>query len=85
MEILPELNQVFVRVLGRPDLVLRSDMLAKDIPEWDSLAHLELIAMAEKHFRLKFTLQEMQAIKGVPDFLRLIEPKLAGRPDVRAQ
>jgi acyl carrier protein len=84
METLTALNQIFARVLGKENIVLTSATAARDIPEWDSLAHLQLIAAVQKQFQIKFTLQEMQAIKGVPDFLALIAQKSAMRQSAGA-
>ena len=44
-------------------------------PNWDSLAHIDLIEMVERHFKVKFGLGELQDLKEVGDLVDLILEK----------
>ena len=59
-------------VLERNDLVVSMGTTAKDVPEWDSLSHIELVVAIEKHFKLKFKAREVQAFKNVGDMCEAI-------------
>lgn len=75
-EILNEINQIFVNVLDNPGIVLNAQTSAKDIEEWDSLTHIQLIVAIEKHFKLKFTSMEIQRWKNVGEILASIKNRL---------
>ena len=75
-KILQELTAVIQQTLGLSDTVITSQTTAKDVAEWDSLSHLEIIANAEAHFKVSLTLQEIQSMKNVGDFVRLLGRKL---------
>ena len=44
---------------------------------WDSLAHISLIALVEREFRVKFALGELEELKNIGDMIDLIERKRA--------
>ena len=71
------LGEVFRDVLGRDDLQLRPDLTAKDVPEWDSFAHVNIIVAAEMRFGIKFMTAELERMRNVGEFAALIESKLA--------
>ena len=48
MTVLEQVNEIFRKILDVPDLVIGPATTAKDVPEWDSLTHIELIAAIEK-------------------------------------
>ncbi len=76
-EILTELTAVFRRVFRRSDLVIKPDTSAADIPRWDSLTHMHLIAEVEKHFAIRLSFDEVSALENVGDMVRIISGKLA--------
>ena len=71
------LSEVFRDVLGREDLQLRPDLTAKDVPEWDSFAHVNIIVATEMRFGVKFMTAELERLRNVGEFASLIESKLA--------
>jgi acyl carrier protein len=73
--ILAEVNTIFRDVLDLPELVLRPETTAKEVPEWDSLSHVQLVVAVEKHFKLKFTANEIRAFKNVGDLCAAVERK----------
>ena len=61
-----------------PSLVLRPDMTAADVENWDSLTHINLITAIERTWKVRFTTAEVMSLKNVGDLLRLITKKLSG-------
>jgi acyl carrier protein len=69
------LQAVMRDVFDRPDIVVRREMTAADVEEWDSLTHVNLVVAAEKEFGLHFTLAEIRPLKNVGEMLDLIRRK----------
>ena len=77
MDVFEELRGVFKDVFDDDELEITPEMTAKDYEDWDSLAQIQLIVAAERHFGVQFSTQEMNCLKNVGDFSELIEKKLA--------
>ncbi len=75
-KILNQVNQIFVRVLDNPAIILKNETSAKDIEEWDSLTHIQLIVAIEKHFKIKFTSLEIQKWKNVGEIAASVKNRL---------
>lgn len=58
-----KLVSVIRHVFGDPTLVLTDAMTAEDIPDWDSLNHLNLVIAIQKEFQIKFALNEIASLK----------------------
>ncbi len=71
-EIHKKLTYVFRDVFDDPSLEISDSTTAKDVEEWDSLTHINLIVAAEKAFGVSFTTKEVKALANVGDFIRLI-------------
>ena len=65
------------QVFDNDDLNIVEATTAKDIREWDSLSHIELIVAIEKHFHLKFTLKEVQSFHNVGEMCGAIAQKVS--------
>lgn len=76
MNVFEELRDMFKTVFDDEDLAITPEMTARDYEDWDSLAQIQLIVEAERRFSVKFTTQEMNGLKNVGDFAKLIEGKL---------
>ena len=75
MNALEQLQEIFREAFDDDELVISTEMTAKDIEDWDSLMQIQLIVAAERRFGVKFTTQEMYGLKNVGDFVALIEEK----------
>lgn len=70
--LLKEVNDIFIDVLDNDEIVLGYETQAKDVEDWDSLNHIQLVVAIEKHFQLKFTSLEIQSWQKVGDMLDTI-------------
>lgn len=76
-QLMQQLTDVFQNVFDDPDLVIGPETTAKDIPEWDSFNHINLIVAAEMHFSVKFASFEIEDLKNVGEFLELVRSKIS--------
>lgn len=76
------LREILQDVLDMEVAELRDDMSAEDFPEWDSLAHLNIVIAVEKALRIRFAAAEISRLKqpgqNIGTFLALIGQKMAG-------
>lgn len=75
-EIVEKLTSVFHEVFNDNTIVLRDDMTAKDVENWDSLTHMLMITKVEEVFGVKFKLKELNKLKQVGDLIGIIESKI---------
>lgn len=75
--ILEKLNSVFCDVFDNGDIKIFDAMTAKDLEEWDSLNHINLVVAVEKAFGIKFTTKEIMNYQNVGEFANAVETKLA--------
>lgn len=74
-EILEELQPIFEKALDEPDLKVTPQSNAGNTPNWDSMAHIDIIEMVERKFHVKFALGELQDLKNVGDLIQLLVEK----------
>ncbi len=48
---------------------------ARDVAQWDSLAHVQLLVMVEQAFRVRFASREIDGLKCLGDLVDAIERK----------
>jgi acyl carrier protein len=46
-----------------------------DIPDWDSVGHLNLIIEVEKQFKIKIEIEEMFEVEKLKDIVKILEKK----------
>jgi acyl carrier protein len=56
-------------------IVIRPDLTAKDVDEWDSLTHVRLMLTVERTFGIKFSAAEIGRLQNVGDLVELISAK----------
>lgn len=66
------LTEVFHDVFDDDEIVLTETTSAKDIEDWDSLEHINLIAAVEKEFKMRFTMKEVSGMKNVGELAELV-------------
>ena len=67
-----KLTEVFQDVFDDDDIVLTDATSAKDIEDWDSLEHINLIAAVERAFRMRFTVREVSGMMYVGEMLDIL-------------
>ena len=75
-QILQELQPIFQEALNDDNLTVTRASNALNTPNWDSLSHIELIELVQRHFKVKFGLGELQDLKEVGDLVDLVQEKL---------
>ena len=60
-----------------PNLEIRDDLTAGDVPGWDSFNHVNLIINIEEEFGIRFTSGEVSGMKNVGDLKRILALKIA--------
>lgn len=75
-EIIEKLTVIFHDVFSDNTIVLRDDMTASDVENWDSLTHMFMITKVEEVFGIKFKLRELNKLKNVGDLCNTIAEKL---------
>jgi acyl carrier protein len=71
------LQVVFRDIFDDDSIVLREDMTAADVANWDSLNHIDLIVAIEREFKVKFTTAEVTTLKNVGQLAALVDKKRA--------
>ncbi len=75
-EIIEKLTLIFHEIFGDNSIILREDMTAADVDNWDSLTHMLMITKVEEVFEIKFKLKELNKLKRVGDLIFLVDSKL---------
>ena len=66
------LNEIFENVLDLPEVHLERSTSAASIPEWDSIAHVQLMIAVEKTFGFRMKTGEIAALRNVGDLVDMI-------------
>ena len=74
-EIYKRLSKVFKEVFDDDDIVVRPELTASEVEEWDSLKHIRLILSIEKEFHISFSAAEIGNLKNVGELANLIHAK----------
>lgn len=76
-QVLAEVNRIMCATFNNPSIQLKYESTAKDVAEWDSLNHIELVLAVEKHFQIRFNFSELQKFKNVGQMCDNVLAKLA--------
>ncbi len=71
-QVMERLTEIFRDVFDDESIVLTVNTSAKDIEDWDSLEHINLIAAVEKAFRMRFTMKEVSGMKNVGEMADIV-------------
>jgi len=74
-QIYSRLTEIFHEVFEDPSIVPTPEMKASDVPEWDSLNHINLIVAIEARFKIKFKTSEIESLRNVGHLVEMIEKK----------
>jgi acyl carrier protein len=76
--VLAELQPIFQEALDNPGLTVTRSSSGQNTPGWDSMAHIGIVEMVERRFKVRFGLGELQDLKSVGDLVDLTLKKAAG-------
>ena len=77
VEIRARLTEIFREVFDDESIEISNEMTAKDVEEWDSLNHINLIVAVERNFKVRFTTKEVTNVANVGEFIALLKGKLS--------
>jgi len=63
-------------ILELDDNTLKGDEVLMDLEQWDSLAFLSVIAMADEHFDIVIQGDKLEEINTIADLIALVEEHL---------
>lgn len=75
-EILKRVEEIFREELGQNTLVLTEETTAEDVDGWDSLSHVQLVAVLEDAFGIEFSSREILSWDNVGDLISSIQKKI---------
>jgi acyl carrier protein len=75
-EILKQVNKIFVELFDDEGIVLKESSDTSDIEAWDSLNHIQVITAVEKHFRIRFALNDLLNFQNIGDLCRGIQCRI---------
>jgi len=74
-EITEKLTTVFRTVFQEPGIVINEAMTAKDVKNWDSISHIDMICSVENIFKIRLTTRQVVGLKTVGELISLVEEK----------
>ena len=75
-EIYEQLNEVFRDVFDDDTIEVNDQTTSRDIEDWDSLEHINLIAAIETQFGMKFTMGQVVTMKIVGEMVDIISSQI---------
>lgn len=72
------LLELFRTVLGDDELELQDSTTAHDVPDWDSLAHVNLMFSIEEEYGVQFRDNEFAELRNIGELRRYLDAH-AGR------
>jgi acyl carrier protein len=77
-----ELSEVFREIFDDPELTIGPGTTARDIPDWDSLAHIQLMVATEQAFGMRFNTGEVASLNNVGEMVALIARRTGKEPSI---
>jgi acyl carrier protein len=71
-EIIIEVNKIMIDLFGNKTINLNENTKASDIEEWDSLNHIRVVTALEKHFKIRFEINELLTFNTIGDLCKYI-------------
>jgi len=65
-------TEIFRDVFDDESITISESTTAKDIEDWDSLEHINLVLALEDRFNLKFTMDEVVGMENVGDMINIV-------------
>ena len=71
----PRLKATVLAELGLEDFPMEESTTASEVPGWDSLSHVRVLAAVEREFSVRFRSLEVIRLKNVGDLQALVRRK----------
>lgn len=71
--VLERINKIFRTVFDNEKLVVTEETSADDIEGWDSLQHINILAMLEKEFQVELDIEQIISLENVGDMVRAVQ------------
>ena len=71
-EIMERLNEVFRDVFDDSSITVDDNTTSKDIEDWDSLEHINLVGAVEQEFKMRFKMKEGSSMKNVGEMADIV-------------
>ena len=75
-DIFKKLNTIFRNNFDDDDIMLTDVTSSKDIEDWDSLEQINLVVAIQDEFKIKFNIDEVNAMKNVGEMVNFILEKI---------
>ena len=75
-QFIKELNKIFIDIFEDNSILINEHTTTSDVEAWDSLNHIQMITAVEKHYKIRFELNELLNFKNVGDLCVAIKSKI---------
>jgi acyl carrier protein len=75
---LEDVQEIVREVLDDDTVQLAFGTTASDVKSWDSLAHVRIMVAVEKHFQIRFEVDELNSFENVGQLVDGIAARKAG-------
>lgn len=70
-----QLNELIASVINVSPATLTPQSGPENLPDWDSLAHIGVIAAVEQTYQVQLTMPEILSIKTIADLRNILEKR----------
>lgn len=75
MPLFEQVQEAIASTLRVPPAAITATTHARDIPLWDSLAHVNLMMTLEQHFDIQFEVEDLPKLDSVPAILEYLRAR----------
>lgn len=75
-KIIKQVNDIFIELFEDENIVLDENSDTSSISAWDSLNHIQVITAIEKHFKIRFDLNDLLNFQNIGDVCKGVQSKL---------
>ena len=75
-EIIAQINEIFIDLFNDKSIHLNENSDTSTVEAWDSLNHIQVITSVEKHFGIRFDLNDLLNFQNIGDLCRGVQSKL---------
>jgi len=77
--------EIVSKILGVDPAILNDESNATNVPQWDSLRHIEVIFAIESAYQVRFTMPEIAGLRNIGDMRRILESKNVELNEINAE